>query len=282
MKPYELGIVEALSAMADGRLTRREYLDSCIARTEAIDPSIRAFAHFDPGAVRSSDDVTGPLAGIPVGLKDIIRTKGVQTEMGSPAFRGHVPDRSASVVDALSAAGAVLFGKTVTTEFAWRQPGATRNPWNPAHTPGGSSSGSVAAVSYGAVPAALGTQTLGSVLRPAAFCGVVGFKPSYSAIPRTGVYPFAASLDHVGVFARSVGDAALLASVLVGNDGIDFPNRMPLVPAWPLRAACQGFDRAVQRSPDSKADARTTSARSGHERDRPVAATKSGTSCSTL
>jgi amidase len=173
---------------------------------------------------------------MPIGIKDIIRTKGVPTEMGSPAFRGHVPDQSAWVIDALSDASAVMFGKTVTTEFAWRQPGATRNPWDVEHTPGGSSSGSAAAVATGCVPAALGTQTFGSVLRPAAFCGVVGYKPSYGAIPRTGVYAVAGSLDHVGVFARNVIDAALLAAALTGRDGIDAPHVTPLAPTWPVEA----------------------------------------------
>ncbi len=234
MAPYRLGVVEALAAIAAGRLTRDAWLDSCIARAEAVEPAVHAFAHFDAAEVRRSPSSGGALAGVPVALKDIIATKGVPTEMGSAAYRGHVPERSAWVVDALIAAGAVLFGKTVTTEFAWRNPGPTRNPWNLAHTPGGSSSGSAAAVATGAVPAALGTQTLGSVLRPAAFCGVVGFKPSYSAIPRTGVHPLAASLDHVGVFARSVVDAALVTAALTGHDGVDFPGRAPLAPPWPL------------------------------------------------
>jgi len=238
MDIYRLGLTGALSAIADGRITARDYLESCIARTEALEPRVHAFAHFDAAAVRAAFDALpsgGALRGMPIGVKDVIATKGVPTEMGSPAYRGHVPERSASVIDALSDVGALVFGKTVTTEFAWRQPGATRNPWNLAHSPGGSSSGSAAAVAYGAVPGALGTQTLGSVLRPAAYCGVVGFKPSYSAIPRTGVYAVSTSLDHVGVFARNVVDAALLASALTTHDGIDVAGHAPLVPAWPLR-----------------------------------------------
>jgi amidase len=167
--------------------------------------------------------------------------------MGSAAYQGHVPDQSAFVIKALAAAGATMFGKTVTTEFAWRHPGPTRNPWNLDHSPGGSSSGSAAAVAYGAVPGALGTQTLGSVLRPAAFCGVVGYKPSYSAIPRTGVYPVSASLDHVGVFARSVTDAALLASVLFGNDGVDFKGQDLLSPTWPLHESTRPARVALLR-----------------------------------
>jgi amidase len=240
MDLYRLGITEALAAIASGQCTRSAYLESCIARTLAVEPAIAAFAHFDPEAVRSAAvHDAGILAGMPIGIKDIIRTRGVPTEMGSAAFRGHVPDVSATVIDALTEAGAVVFGKTVTTEFAWRNPGPTRNPWNTAHTPGGSSSGSAAAVAAGCVPGALGTQTLGSVLRPAAFCGVVGYKPSYGAISRTGVYPLAASLDHIGVFTRGVADAALLASALFGHDAIDVPHvtQLPaLRPLQPLRA----------------------------------------------
>ncbi len=235
MEAYRLGLTEALAEIEAGRLTKDDYLESCIARAEAVEPTVHAFAYFDADAVRRSTSSSGPLAGIPVGIKDIIATAGMPTEMGSPAYRGHVPERSAWVVDALTNAGAIVFGKTVTTEFAWRKPGATRNPWNVAHTPAGSSSGSAAAVAYGAVPAALGTQTLGSVLRPAAFCGVVGYKPSYAAIPRTGVHPLAGSLDHVGMFTRSVDDVALLASALFGRDGIDVPMHAAIAPPWPLR-----------------------------------------------
>ncbi len=234
---YRLGLVDALAAIASGGLSARDYLESCIARTLATEPVVGAFAWFDADAARTSAAGLAPggvLSAMPIGFKDIIATRGIPTEMGSAAFVGHVPDHSAWVVDALAAAAALMFGKTVTTEFAWRHPGRTRNPWNPAHTPGGSSSGSAAAVAVGSVPAALGTQTLGSVLRPAAFCGVVGYKPSFGVIPRTGVYPLAASLDHIGVFTRSVGDAALLVAVLTGRDGIDFLNTPAPAPAWPL------------------------------------------------
>lgn len=235
---WRLGLVDASAAIASGRLTTSGLLDSCIARTLATEPAVGAFAWFDADAVRRASTVApagGALAGMPVGYKDIIDTRGVPTEMGSAAFAGHVPERSAWVVDALAGASALLFGKTVTTEFAWRHPGRTRNPWRLDHTPGGSSSGSAAAVAVGDVPAALGTQTLGSVVRPAAFCGVVGYKPSHGAIPRTGIYPVAGSLDHVGTFTRSVADAALLTTVLFGCEGID-PRTAPHPAAWPLRA----------------------------------------------
>ncbi len=141
--------------------------------------------------------------------------------MGSRIFANHVPQQSAWVVRRLEALGGLVMGKTVTTEFAFRQPGKTRNPWNPAHTPGGSSSGSAAAVAAGFVPVAIGTQTLGSVIRPAAFCGVVGFKPSFGAISRTGIQPFSPTLDTVGVFARSVADAAWFGACLMGQDARD-------------------------------------------------------------
>ena len=154
------------------------------------------------------------LHGVPVGIKDIIATQGIPTTMGSPIFENHLPSASATVVARLEQAGAFVMGKTVTTEFAYYTPGKTRNPWNPAHTPGGSSSGSAAAVAMGFVPAAVGTQTNGSVIRPAAFCGVVGYKPTAGLIPVAGVHPFSPSLDQPGVFARSVADAALLAAAL--------------------------------------------------------------------
>jgi amidase len=154
-----------------------------------------------------------------------------------------MPTHSAWVVRRLESLGGLVMGKTVTTEFAFRQPGKTRNPWNTAHTPGGSSSGSAAAVASGFVPVAIGTQTLGSVIRPAAFCGVVGYKPSYGAISRTGVHPFSATLDTVGVFARSVADAAWFGACLMGTDNRDDatlvkgPSKLLRVPLEPLGGA---------------------------------------------
>jgi amidase len=149
------------------------------------------------------------------------------TTNGSPIYRDHVPSADAWVVERLRNLGATIFGKTVSTEFAWRHPGPTVNPWNPKHTPGGSSSGSAAAVAAGIVPLALGTQTLGSVIRPAAFNGVVGLKPSFGAIPRTGVHPLSPSLDHVGFFARKVDDVAFALSLLAGSSESD-PHGRPL------------------------------------------------------
>jgi Asp-tRNA(Asn)/Glu-tRNA(Gln) amidotransferase A subunit family amidase len=241
MSLYELGLVEAMAAVVAGDFTAAEYVNSCLVRTRAVEPQLGAFIHFDEDAVRRATAMParGPLGGMPVGIKDIIATRGVPTEMGSAAFGGHVPEQSAWAVDALADAGAVMFGKTVTTEFAWRQAGKTRNPWNLAHTPGGSSSGSAAAVAAGCVPVALGTQTLGSVVRPAAFCGVVGYKPSYGSIPRSGVYELAHSLDHVGILARNVIDAAFVASLLTASDGLDFPRLPAPAPVWPVEKAAK-------------------------------------------
>jgi amidase len=158
-------------------------------------------------------------------IKDIIATSDMPTTNGSPIYRDHVPSLDAWVVERLRNLGATIFGKTVSTEFAWRHPGPTVNPWNNGHTPGGSSSGSAASVAAGLVPLALGTQTLGSVIRPAAFNGVVGFKPSFGAIPRTGVHHLSQSLDHVGFFARRVDDVAFALSLLAGTSDRDLHGR---------------------------------------------------------
>ncbi len=163
----------------------------------------------------------GPLHGVPVGLKDVIDTADMPTEHGSPAFKGRRPAADAACVTALRRAGAVVMGKTVTTELATHIPSRTRNPVNLGHTPGGSSSGSAAAVAAGMVPLAVGTQTGGSVIRPAAYCGVYGFKPTFGLIPRTGVLSQAPSLDTIGVFGRSIEDVALVADALAVYDSGD-------------------------------------------------------------
>jgi Asp-tRNA(Asn)/Glu-tRNA(Gln) amidotransferase A subunit family amidase len=172
-------------------------------------------------AARRAGRPTGPLHGLPVALKDVIDTAKVPTQNGTALDEGRVPERDAALVERLRAAGAIIIGKTVTAELAFLHPGKTRNPHDPARTPGGSSSGSAAAVAAGMVPLAVGTQTGGSVIRPASFCGTVGFKPSFGAIPRTGVLSQSPSLDTVGVFARNVEDAALLAEALYGHDAKD-------------------------------------------------------------
>jgi len=202
------------------------YAAGRLDEAKAVEPVLRAFEHLPVDVAPKA----GPLAGIPVAIKDIIATADMPTTNGSPVYKDCVPDADAWVVERLRNLGATIFGKTVSTEFAWRHPGPTVNPWNHKHTPGGSSSGSAASVAAGLVPLALGTQTLGSIIRPAAFNGVVGLKPSFGAIPRTGVHPLSPSLDHVGFFARCVDDVAYALSLLGGTSDSDIHGRP--VPAF--------------------------------------------------
>lgn len=235
------GAVALRDRLAAGVITSEELVGACLARIGRLDPVVRAWAWVDAGDAleqarrldrwRSEGRPLGPLHGLPVGLKDVIDTKGIPTENGTPIDAGRVPSEDAWIVARLRAAGAVILGKTVTTECAFMHPGQTRNPHDPAHTPGGSSQGSAAAVAAGMVPLAIGTQTGGSVIRPAAFCGVVGFKPSFGLIPRTGILMQSPFLDTVGVFARSVEDCALLAEVLAGHDPADPATRAVPAPA---------------------------------------------------
>jgi Asp-tRNA(Asn)/Glu-tRNA(Gln) amidotransferase A subunit family amidase len=208
-----------------------EYAEACLDQIAAEEPRVQAWAFLDGDHVlaqaralddrRASGAPIGPLHGLPVGLKDIIDTAGMPTENGTPIDAGRKPTSDAWIVARLKAAGAIIMGKTVTTEVAYMHPGKTRNPHNPDHTPGGSSQGSAAAVAAGMVPLAVGTQTGGSVIRPAAYCGIVGLKPTFGAIPRTGVLTQSPFLDTLGVFARSTDDAALLTEVLAGHDPAD-------------------------------------------------------------
>ncbi|MYH89817.1 MAG: amidase [Gammaproteobacteria bacterium] len=231
MSLHSLGLCQASEMLATGTISTRELVDDCLARIEAFDSGIHAWAWLDPEHARRQADrldddrrrgrALGRLHGIPVGIKDIIDTALIPTEHGFPLFEGRVPRRNAVLVDRLQEQGAVIMGKTVTAALATFMPGKTANPHNPAHTPGGSSSGSAAAVASYMVPGAVGTQTNGSVIRPAAFCGTVGFKPSYGLISRTGVLRQSPFLDQVGVFARCVEDAALLAEVMMGADPED-------------------------------------------------------------
>ncbi len=232
---HTLGLIEAAQEIASRRLTSEAYTQALLARIASLDEGIRAWAWLEPAAAlkaaRLSDDTLrsdgapGPLQGIPLGVKDIYPTAGIPTEMGSPAFAGHVPARSARAIELIEAQGGFVLGKTVTTECAFLFPGKTRNPWNPLHTPGGSSSGSAAGVAAGFVPGALGTQTNGSVIRPAAYCGVVGFKPTQGTIPIEGALTFSHTLDQPGIFTRSVEDAAFLAASLVEEGGQRMPER---------------------------------------------------------
>ena len=215
------GVLELLRLFKDDQAAADCYATACLEKTKAAEPTLRAFEYLPVDVARRP----GPLSGIPVAIKDIIATSDMPTTNGSPIYRDHIPAKDAWVVERLRSLGATIFGKTVSTEFAWRHPGPTVNPWNHAHTPGGSSSGSAAAVAAGLVPLALGTQTLGSVIRPAAFNGVVGLKPSFGAIPRTGVHPLSPSLDHVGVFARRVDDVAYALSLLTASSDLDWHGR---------------------------------------------------------
>jgi Asp-tRNA(Asn)/Glu-tRNA(Gln) amidotransferase A subunit family amidase len=217
------GVVELLRLFRKDEAAADHYASACLERARAVEPTLKAFECFPVDTARRP----GPLSGIPVAIKDIIATSDMPTTNGSPVYKDHVPAADAWVVERLRHLGATIFGKTVSTEFAWRHPGSTVNPWNNNHTPGGSSSGSAAAVAAGIVPLALGTQTLGSVIRPAAFNGVVGLKPSFGTIPRIGVHPLSPSLDHVGFFARRVDDVALGLSLLAGSSDRD-PHGRPL------------------------------------------------------
>ncbi|MBX3636953.1 MAG: amidase [Rubrivivax sp.] len=235
-----LPATEATRRMSAGEFAVADYAEALLARIEATESAVQAWQALDRAHVRAqaraaderhaAGEPDGPLFGLAVGLKDIIDTRDLPTEDGTPLHAGRQPRRDAALVRRLRAAGAWVLGKTVTTELATYAPGKTRNPHDPAHTPGGSSSGSAAAVAAGQVPLAVGTQTNGSVIRPASFCGVVGYKPSFGWIPRSGVLTQAPTLDQVGVFGRSVADVALLAQVLVGDDPEDpatVPRAMP-------------------------------------------------------
>lgn len=220
-EPHELSMTEGLKAIEAGTLTAEAWIASCLERIRDREETVRAWEHLDRDAAltraRELDKAgRGGLArGVPFGVKDIIDTADMPTAYGSPIHEGHRPGRDAGCVAITRAAGAVLLGKTVTTEFGHRYPGKTRNPFNPAHTPGGSSSGSAAAVGDKMIPLAYGTQTTGSVIRPAAFCGTVGYKPSYGDFNNNGVMPNSPTIDTLGAMVRSVEDLALVRSVLL-------------------------------------------------------------------
>lgn len=238
----DLTAVEVAERIAAGDVSAEEYTAALADRIEAIDGTVRAFAHFDRAHLiaqarerdewRRNGRPLGPLHGVPVAIKDIIDTADYPTECGARVLAGRRPSRDATVVARLRAAGAIILGKTVTTEFAYFHPGPTRNPHDPERTPGGSSSGSAAAVAAGMAPLALGSQTNGSMIRPAAFCGVYGVKPSHGLISRGGVLALSRALDHIGVFARSLPDAALLLDVLAGYDPLDPDTRPVAAPAF--------------------------------------------------
>lgn len=227
---------EAVAAMTEGRISARDLTEACLASIDRQEDTIGAWTWLDRDHALAQADACddlhraggphGPLHGLPVGVKDIFDTHDMPTGDGTPLHAGRTPREDAAAVARLRQAGAIIMGKTVTTELAVYHPGKTANPQDPTRTPGGSSSGSAAAVAAGMVPLAIGSQTNGSVIRPASYCGVVGYKPSFGLIPRTGVLRLSRLLDHVGVFARSVEDAALIAECMIGYDPGD-PDTSP-------------------------------------------------------
>ena len=256
--PRDAGVLELLRHFQIDKGAADNYAAVCLAHAAAVEPVLKAFEVLPVDVVRRP----GPLSGIPVAIKDIFATSDMPTTNGSPIYADHIPDADCWPVERLRALGATIFGKTVSTEFAWRHPGKTTNPWNTKHTPGGSSSGSAAAVAAGIVPLALGSQTLGSIIRPAAFNWIVGFKPSFGAIPRMGVHHLSPSLDHVGFFARRVDDVAYALSLLSASSNGD-PHGLPL-PAFDVsvrdgvtpmaepRLAVVRFDKWTRAEPDQR------------------------------
>ncbi len=240
-KPRELSLFQAAEQLRRGELSAEALLLSCLERIEARQPEIRAWVRLYSEealetARRQDRDSPGgrwrgPLHGIPLGIKDIIDVQGMETKAGSEAYDGGEAEADAPVVAALRDAGAIVLGKTVTTPFAFRDPSATRNPWNPAHSPGGSSAGSGAAVADRMCLAALGTQTAGSVLRPAAFNGVVGFKSGYGEVSVEGVVPLSWQFDHVGTLTRTVEDAHLLWHIMRTRRTLDWQSTREKLPS---------------------------------------------------
>ena len=248
----EISASEAVRRLAARDISAEQIVRACLDRIEAREATVGAWMHVDADAALAqarqldSGSVRGPLHGLPVGVKDLIDTADMPTGYGSPIYAGHRPRTDAACVALARAAGALVLGKTVTTEFAWFHPGKTTNPRNPAHTPGGSSSGSAAAVADCMVPIAFGTQTAGSIIRPASYCGVVGYKPSHATLPRAGVKPLSASLDTVGALARTVDDLALFMSVLSRRELQRSPLAQP-----PRIAICRSHEWDAAR-PESR------------------------------
>ena len=226
MKPYELSIVEASSSIRDGSLSPVDLAGSLLDRIDEVEPRLEAWVTVNRDQVmKDAEESTRKLRegspksgvhGIPVGVKDIYFTKGLKTTMGSPIYGDYVPTVDADMVTIIKEAGGIVLGKTETTEFALHDPAPTRNPWNTGHTPGGSSSGSAAAVASGMCQVAFGSQTGGSVIRPASYCGIVGVKPTYDLLSRENVYPLSWSLDHIGYMTRTTQDAHIMLETLTG------------------------------------------------------------------
>ena len=248
-------VADAVSRLSRRELSAEELVRECLGQIAERDPVVQAWEVLDAaGALAEARRIDALrdrplLCGLPVGIKDLIDTADLPTAYGSPLHRGHRPQQDAECVRRLRDAGAVVLGKTVTTEFAVYSPGKTRNPRDPSRTPGGSSSGSAAAVADGMVPVALGSQTAGSVIRPASYCGVVGFKPTYGALPLRGVHPLAPSLDTLGFFVRAVEDIPLVMSVLSGAAPVPIRSAKPRLgicrtEAWPR--AAPGTQKAIE------------------------------------
>ena len=242
-----LSATDAAAEIARGAISAEDYVRAGLDRIAAVEKDVQAFIHFDPDYAllqartldeyRASGRPLGPLHGIPVVIKDIFDTADFPTEYGSSIYRGRRPQDDCAAVARLRAAGCVIVGKTVTTEFAYFHPGKTRNPHDTARTPGGSSSGSAAAVAAGMAPLAIGSQTNGSVIRPGAFCGVYAMKPRHGLISRAGALLLSRALDHVGAFARTLEDLALILDVLAGPDAADPDSRPYAAPAFRAIAA---------------------------------------------
>ncbi|SDC42753.1 amidase [Belnapia rosea] len=255
--PATLSAAEAARRIRDGRLSATALTEALLDRIATREPGIRAFVHLDPAlALRQAEAVdraakagrVGPLAGLAFGVKDVLDTADQPSQYGSPIWAGHRPRTDAACVALARRAGAVILGKTVTTEFATRHPGPTANPHNPGHTPGGSSSGSAAGAAAGFFHAGFGTQTAGSIIRPAAYCGAVGFKPSFGTLHRAGMKVMSESLDTIGIITRSVGDAAFAMAGLTGGDYGDPEARPGRAPRLGL---CWG-PTAEQAAPETR------------------------------
>ncbi len=229
----QLSASVAARRLATREITAEQMARACLARIEEREAVVGAWIHVDTDAVLAqarqldAGPVRGPLHGLPLGVKDLIDTADMPTAYGSPVYAGHRPRADAACVALARAAGALVLGKTVTTEFAWFHPGKTANPHNPSHTPGGSSSGSAAAVADFMVPLAYGTQTAGSIIRPASYCGIVGYKPTHGTLPRAGIKPLSDSLDTLGTLTRTVADAALFVAAVSGRDLATRPLAQP-------------------------------------------------------
>ncbi len=260
---------QAASLLARREIAAVDLVRACLDRIEAREGQVQAFVHLNADAAlaraRELDaaPLQGLLHGLPFGVKDIFDTFDVPTAYGSPVYAGHQPPADAASVALCREAGGVMLGKTVTTELANMSPGATRNPHNLTHTPGGSSSGSAAAVADGMLPLALGTQTAGSVIRPAAFCGVVGFKPSHNRVSLAGVKSLCVTLDSIGVFGRSVRDVALMGAVLTGDARLFDPAAFEQA-APPSIGLCQTPEWPIADGDTQAAWAKAAAALAGH------------------